>query len=420
MASILLSDQTDEAWLYSTGARSVSLLRWTDGSWHLEVSLGEPDAELPWDLLRAGVGSLTLDEDDCARRQELASAGVKAAGLVDLSDGLLAWVTSRRSSWFPSSDLCVALRWLGSSKATSDRADIDHQESSSAGVAHDLRNQLSLALLRLEMVRSQNMDDVSAVRGALRSGRAMCNAFLGADESHEDHLLAGVIEQEVRGAVDSSRLRRVSVAIRCGSKVLVHAPESGLRRFIHNALMNAIEASPDDSKILVEVLSAGPGRIELSIEDSGAGLSSAGVASSFAPRSSGRGSTGLGTSSLREAASALGFPLRVSTGVGAGTRISVHISAARAERPVAVLLDTDPVLSAVTRAELESLGWWVVLERSLDSAVSALDRLSASLCVVRRGAPGGGGQGLRIAAEDLSVPFYELSAAKAECSLPTA
>ncbi|MDE0891207.1 MAG: hypothetical protein OSB14_03395, partial [Planctomycetota bacterium] len=133
-----------------------------------------------------------------------------------------------------------------------------------------------------------------------------------------------------------------------------------------------------------------------------------------------RGSTGLGTASLREAAAALGFPLRVSTGVGAGTRISVHISAARADRPVAVLLDTDPVLSAVTRTELESLGWWVVQERSLDSAVSALDRLSASLCVVRRGAPGGGEQGLRAAAEDLSVPFYELRAAKADCSLPSA
>jgi signal transduction histidine kinase len=276
---------------------------------------------------------------------------------------------------------------------------------------------MSLALLRLEMVKAENTEDVGAVRGALRSGRAMCNAFLGSDETNADYQLAPLIEQEVRGAVDSSVLRKVKVAIRCGATVLVHAPESALRRFLHNAVMNAIEASPDGSQILVEVISAGPGRVEICVEDQGVGLSAVGVANSFAPGSSGRGSSGIGTASLRDAADALGFPLVVSTSQGAGTRVSVQACTARADRPVAVLLDADPTLALSIRAALEASGWWVIQESTEDAAISALDRLGASLCVVRRGAPGGGVAALRTAAKDLEVPFFEISAEEASCPI---
>jgi hypothetical protein len=248
----------------------------------------------------------------------------------------------------------------------------------------------------------------------------MCNAFLGADETNADYQLAPLVEQEVRGAVDLSASRKVKVSIRCGARVLVHAPESALRRFLHNAMMNAIEASPDGSKILVEVLSAGPGHVEIAVEDQGVGLGSAAVASSFAAGISGRGSTGIGTASLRDAAAALGSSLVVSTGQGLGSRISVKVNTARADRPVAVLLDSDPVLSVAVRAALEAKGWWVIQESSEDAAVSAVDRLGAKLCVARRGAPGGGVAALREASTDLAVPFCEVAADSAAGALPRA
>ena len=412
---------SEQSWLYAAGAFSVCILSRADGAWRKGASLGASQGELPWDLISMQEPELLLDESACARRVELRSVGVRAAALITLKDGLRAWITSERPGWFPSADLRVALRWLGERE---DRSFVESSEVvdfvSAAGVAHDLRNQLSLALLRLEMVKAQNMDDVGAVRGALRSGRAMCNAFLGSDETNADYQLAPLIEQEVRGAIDSSALRKVKVAIRCGSTVLVHAPESALRRFLHNAMMNAIEASPDGAKILIEVLNAGPGRVVISVEDQGVGLSSAGVASSFTAGSSGRGSTGIGTASLRGAADALGFPVVVSTSHGAGPRVSVQVSTARADRPVAVLLDSDPILALVLRAELEKGGWWVIHESAEDAAVSAVDRLGASLCVARRGAPGGGVPALRAAADDLEVPFCEISAGDADRALPCA
>lgn len=414
------SDHSEQTWLYSTGAHSVGLIRRIEGGWCELISLGVRQAELPWDLISGADSELYLNESACARRIELASAGIKSAALIHLSDDSRAWVTSLRPGWFASSDVHVALRWLGASLGR-DLADAPTMSGfvDAAGVAHDLRNQLSLAMLRLEMVKSDSSDDTDAVRGALRSGRAMCNAFLGSDETNADYQLAPLIQQEVRGAVESSLLRKVKVSIRCGATVLVHAPESALRRFVHNATMNAIEASPDGAKILVEVLSAGPGCVEICVEDQGVGLSSSSVANSFAPGSSGRGSTGIGTASLRGAAAALGFPLVVWTAQGAGSRVSVKVKTARADRPVAVLLDADPILSIELRASLELRGWWVIQESSEDSAVSAVDRLGAQLCVARRGVPGGVA-GLRATAKDLSVPFFEVSMETSERALPQA
>ena len=410
-----------ETWLLSAGIRSARLFQRSAGSWKQLSSLGEQQAEAPWDLISAEESELLLDESACASRLDLRAAGVRAAALVELRADLRVWLTSTRRGWFPSSDVIVALGWLGEAGLGSfTQSASSAATASSAGIAHDLRNQLSLALLRLEMVETADGSEVDAVRGALRSGRAMCNAFLGSEESHSDHLLGPMIEQEVRGAVDFSSQRKVQVAVRCGAQVLIHAPESALRRFVHNATMNAIEASPDGSKIIVEAMHAEPGRVQICVEDSGVGLTSAGVADSFAPGVSGRGSTGIGTASLREAASALGSPLVVSTALGAGTRVSVTVSAARADRPVAVLLDSDPILGVSARESLEDRGWWVIHEVAEDAAISAVDRFGAQLCLARRGAPGGGVAALRVAADDLDVAFSELTRSDVEPSLPCA
>ena len=410
-----------DAWLHSASILSASIFQRSGGAWRLLGAVGADQAEAPWGLISGSPSELLLDERACQGRLDLRALGVRSAALIELSPDVRAWVTSSRRGWFPSSDVVVALRWLAETWLGADPKELrDKKSSGAAGIAHDLRNQLSLALLRLEMVESSGGEGVDAVRGALRSGRAMCNAFLGTEESHSDLLLGPIMGDEVRGAVDSSPQRKVQVAIRCGAQVLIHAPESALRRFVHNAMMNAIEASPDGSKIIVEVLHAGPGHVQICIEDTGVGLSSAGVVDSFAPGVSGRGSTGVGTASLRDAASALGSSLVVSTAQGAGTRVSVTVSAARADRPVAVLLDSDPILGGSARASLEERGWWVIHESAEDAAISAVDRFGAQLCVARRGAPGGGPQALKAVADDLNVAFTEVTSEDTESALPFA
>ena len=190
-------------------------------------SVGEEQPEAPWDLISGSDSELLLDESACSGRLELRSGGVRSAALLELRPDVRAWVISSRGGWFPSSDSVVALRWLAETFLGTSSVEIGAaKDSGTAGIAHDLRNQLSLALLRLEMVHSADGESVDAVRGALRSGRAMCNAFLGADESQSDLLLGPILQDEVRGAVDSSPQRKVQVAVRCGAQVLIHSPES--------------------------------------------------------------------------------------------------------------------------------------------------------------------------------------------------
>lgn len=387
MASVtLLSEQL--------GSRRV------DGRWGIDV--GEP----PWDLFEGSCGDVLLDHVACSRVPELRGARQRSAALIQLGDGRGAWVTSGSSGWNPDPPMREVLRLLSHSYTELQAGPAKSPRASTA--AHDIRNQLSLALLRLERLEGPSDAEVAPLRGALRAGRSMCNAFLEGAGAHADFALRPVLEEEIRAALDSSGRPKLSVALRCGAESYAHSSESSLRRFVQNGLSNALAVAPVGARIRVEVLSSGPGSLEVAVEDDGAGLGPQRVERAFQARASGRGSTGLGTESILQAARDLGSALTLETAPGAGSRLSVKIRAARSERPVAILLDGDPRLCPRVREGLESKGWWVVCADGVEDAVGGMDRWGASLVVTRRGSGYGAYGAIGAEAEDLGIEHLEL------------
>jgi len=397
------------------GIDSVHLLRKMGARWTTEARWGTEVGDPPWDLVHGQDWPITLDGSSCARRSELLGAGQCAAVLMPAGADRLAWVTSSRLGWTPPATLETVLSWIPRVGHT-DGVRIRAHHASTA--AHDIRNQLSLALLRLERLAGAPDEELSALRGSLRSGRAMCNAFLEGAEPHGDVSLRPLLEEEVRGALEASTNLSISVSLRCGARMFAHAPEMAVRRFVQNALSNSLAASPAGSSVLVEVMSAGPGSLEVAVEDHGAGLGAEDVARFFSCGRSGRDSTGVGSESLIHAADSLGSPLTVCTGPGEGTRVSVRMQAARSDRPVAILLDRDPPLRALVREHLEDAGWWVVCAKGVEDAVAGIDRWGAAIAVHRRGATGGACGGLRDVAGDLGVALVELIDGDEGGSLP--
>ena len=406
-------------WMAGEGIDSVRLLRRRGTRWITEECWGIDAGEPPWDLVGDCEQGIILDASKCKRRAELRAASQCAGALISVGVARLAWMTSARSGWTPSESLIAALQWLALERPDPDEAVLGDREKHASTAAHDIRNQLSLALLRLERLEGASEEDLAAVRGALRSGRALCSAFLEGAQAHSDISLRSLLEEEIQGAIEAASFVDVSVSLRCGARMYAHAPEVAVRRFVQNALSNSLAASPKGSGLLVEVLSAGRGVLELAVEDQGGGLSAEEVMRCFRLGGSGRGSTGVGSESQLHAAEALGSSLTVRTAPGAGTRVSVRMRAARSDRPVAILLDQDATLRDQVMASLASAGWWVVPADSVSDAVGGLDRWDASLAVHRRGARGGSAGPLHRVASDLQIRCVELPAGDVGQGLPS-
>ncbi len=388
----------------SEGFGSVTFLRRDLGTWRAVQRWGIDAGEPPWGALRGG----GEPKKGAHRSLELQSSGQRACSLIHLGEGLAAWVTSPLACWAPSPAREEMLSLMVSEAA--DDVPSTSEASRASTAAHDIRNQLSLALLRVERLDGVSEEQLSPLRGALRSGRSMCNAFLEGAGDHADVALRPLLEEEVRAAMDSSGRSNISASLRCGGNVFAHTSEASVRRFVQNALLNAFAVTPDGSGLRIEATSAGPGLLEISVSDEGPGMDSAAVSAAFTLGTSGRNSTGVGSESLMQAARDLNSKLYVSTSQGCGTRISVHVRAARSERPVALLLDRDPLRSTKVTGRLEELGWWVVCARTCAEGAGYLDRWDASLALIGRGTAGGDASEFQRAALELGIPCHGLSA----------
>lgn len=221
-----------------------------------------------------------------------------------------------------------------------------------ATVTHDLRNQLTLALLQLERLRvsagdetrDAALDGLDALESVLCAARDLCAETLtGAPPAPRKRLvLRAVLVEEARAAASVARTdREVRVRVRCPTALRVHGDLSALARVVRNLLVNAVEASVAGGEVRAGARAAGDGRVELAVEDDGAGMAADEVARLFAPGASARGS-GYGTASLLEGLEVLDAECEVSTAPGAGTRVTVLLPGIPdEERPAVLVLDRD-------------------------------------------------------------------------------
>ena len=350
---------------------------------------------------------LILSAAECMRHAELRAAGQQSAQWVPLGGGVAAWLTSFESGFRLNEAGVLFLRLLLSEgRFTEDEAVATSRANTAA---HDIRNQLSLALLRLERLEGCSDESLRSLRGALRAGRSMCNSFLESGLAHDEFALRPLLEEEIRSAIDSASRAGLRVALKCSSELVAYGDEAALRRFTQNALLNALSVSPLTAGPRVEVGPAGNGLIRISVTDAGPGMSSSGVERAYTSGASGVGSTGFGTDSMSQAASDLGSSLKVSTGQGAGTCVSLMIQGARDGKPVAVVLDRDPVRRAGALRQLREEGWWCAAPASVEAALGAMERLGAERVLVARGCSGSSTAELIEASGDLGISCREYS-----------
>lgn len=143
--------------------------------------------------------------------------------------------------------------------------------------------------------------------------------------------LREVIEQPATLLSGESASRGVQIVIQSVLKYrTAHIPEMEFRQIMHNLLLNAIEASQEDSQVTVTIAESGPETISITVRDNGTGIDPSLHSKIFEPffrrkiRRTEPGS-GLGLAISKSLASAIGAGLEHVTDdkPGATFRVSV-------------------------------------------------------------------------------------------------
>lgn len=270
-----------------------------------------------------------------------------------------------------------------------------------AALTHDLRNQLTLALLQLERLRAQEQGGLGldALEDVLRSAHELCAAGLTgtAAPAPRPLVLRSVLLEEARRASAVSRGGSpVHVRARCPLELRVHADLALLRRLVHNLVVNACEASDAGAEVRVEGLRLPDGRVAVVVEDEGRGMGRSRLEALLAPGHTSGGGTGYGGASLVECLTGLGAECVVESAPGEGTRFEVHLDVAAPEdAPSVVLVDPDPVRRRRRQAALRAGGVEVTAVEDAAAAMAAVRDEAVGEVLVARGAGGARLEALR-------------------------
>jgi len=269
-----------------------------------------------------------------------------------------------------------------------------------ATLAHDLRNQLTLAILQLERVRDHSdgetrvFDRLDVLENVLCAARDLCAGTLADDPPtpRKRLVLRSILIEEARAAQALSRGgRQVSLAVRCPTNLRLLAELPTLARLVRNLLLNAVEASVDGGSVRIEARSTADGHVELTVEDQGAGMSAERLQRMFDAGASGTGGTGYGTVSLVECLTRLDSACRVETAPGAGTRITVRLSGAPPEdRPAVLLLDSDARRRSARAARLSAAGYGSWQAANPAQALAVVRGTPLRALLIARGVAGAG------------------------------
>jgi signal transduction histidine kinase len=216
-----------------------------------------------------------------------------------------------------------------------------------AALTHDLRNQVTLALLHLERQREEpgTQASLDQLEDVLCAARDLCQGSLTGEDARAPRrlLLRSILLEEARAAGAVSRAKRgVSVQARCSLDLAVNGELVTLARLVRNLIVNAVEASAEGGLVRVQGVALPDGRVAVVVEDGGRGMSAERVHSLLAPGRCAGGGTGYGGVSLLECLGRLDAECEVHTAPGAGTRFEVRLPGAPPrDRPSLLLLDPD-------------------------------------------------------------------------------
>jgi signal transduction histidine kinase len=290
-----------------------------------------------------------------------------------------------------------------------------------AGLTHDLRNELTHALMQLERVRMEpTTDQVDRLASALQQAKDLCVASLpnaatpanGAEHRSRAVSLAPTLERARRTAQDAQRTGGAQIQVTCPADIQVLAEAALLARAVANLTLNAVEASLSGTKVHLRGRRDGL-RVVIEVIDEGPGLSHEGVRSLFAPGRSGGGGTGWGTASVLQSVRELDATLELETAPGRGTTARILLPAPPAPGARLVL---DPIRRRRARRLLTLAGPTPLAESSTPRRARALLReaLPSELWVAR----GVTGEGLQALLGDAQRNGVRVRVLRAGVDLP--
>jgi signal transduction histidine kinase len=312
--------------------------------------------QLPWPVLLslAPASSRRLDRHWLAQWPGPRALGLEEALAGRSAEGARLWIESSRPlglrqhefrDWLRSLAEFEVLDREGRERATAET--LVRRGAAAAGVAHDLRNQLSLAALELERLRE--LGDVraggEALARTLHEAQALSHSFLSRDgHGRATKALRGLLEEELRASIELVGRPGVRARLKCARGLATEVDQVLLRRVVRNLLLNALHATDDGGSVQLSAEALDDQRVEVTVEDDGRGMDERQLERWMRAGSSGRGSTGFGTTSVLDCVREIGAQLSIESTVGDGTRCVISLPrAVTGDRAAVIICDADPI-----------------------------------------------------------------------------
>ncbi|HYJ10548.1 MAG TPA: ATP-binding protein [Polyangiaceae bacterium] len=206
-----------------------------------------------------------------------------------------------------------------------------------AHVTHEIRNPLSSIALNLELMEEELPKSAEEANSLLRAIKAEVERLSGLSEQYlsvarqrPQQLRPEKLNEIVEEACEFVRreLQQAGATLELVNEVderVLHLDEAQVRQALLNLLRNAREAMPQGGRVVVRLLDAADGGVDLMVEDEGVGMPAATRERLFEPFfTTKQHGTGLGLAITRQIAEAHGGHIRVESREPKGTRIVVH------------------------------------------------------------------------------------------------
>ncbi|MCA8980371.1 MAG: hypothetical protein H6831_06340 [Planctomycetes bacterium] len=383
--------------------------------------------QLPWPLLLglAPGSSRRLDRRWLEHWPGARALGVREALAGRSAEGARLWLESTTALDLRQSEFRGWLRSLAEFELLDrERREREASEAlvrrgaAAAGVAHDLRNQLSLAALELERIRELGdlRSGAEALEKTLREAQSLSHSFLSREGTGAaTRPLRGLLEEEFRAATSLVRRPAIRARLKCARGLASEVDEVLLRRILRNLLLNALHATDDGGTVRLSAVALDDSRIELSVEDDGRGMDERQLERWMRAGSSGRGSTGFGTTSILDCVREIGAELSIDSTLGEGTRCAITLPRAEAgDRAAVIVCEPDVLRRRRVLRRLENVHVRAVGAANAASARALLETHGALGLVVARGTRDEASVALRQAALSARLPLLELSVLRDE------
>ena len=295
-----------------------------------------------------------------------------------------------------------------------------------AGVGHDLRNLLTVALGRAQLALERVQDngklkhDLQVIEQAALDGAEVVNRLqsftkVGGNLSFNlvdmNRLLLDAL-QMVKPRLSQQREMAnmtTDVIVNLGEAELVKGKPSELREMLTNILVNAIEAMPRGGKLTITSRQENDS-VVISIEDTGVGIASKARKRIFEPfyTTKGHQGVGLGLSIAYSVAKRHGGDIRMSSKLGKGSTFTIRLPITKQRRmrqavsgkarritrrkTAALIIDDDKVVGEVLSEVLESGGYSVDLATSGKEGLALAQRKDYAVVITDLGMPGMSGR----------------------------